>query len=131
MAMYKPVFCTPYMKAGNLNEITEGNPFVLSCKVNSSNTPVVGYSVRLYDENLNQIFPVDREDKITLLSENVKNGEYVEVPFVKYESGAGSPVFKGKEIENIIVKKKGDAQSQTYDYWYCTGIKNNTWEPII
>lgn len=130
MAMYKPVFCTPYMKAGNLNEITENNPFVLSCKVNSSNTPVVGYSVRLYDENLNQIFPVDREDKITLLSENVKNGEYVEVPFVKYESGAGSPVFKGKEIENIIVKKKGDAQSRTYDYWYCTGIKNNItmWE---
>lgn len=135
MAMYKPVFCTPYMKAGNLNEITKNNPFVLSCKVNSSNTPVVGYSVRLYDENLNQIFPVDREDKITLLSESerVKNGEYIEVPFIKYESGAGAPVFKDKEIENIIVKKKGDAQSQSYDYWYCTGIKDNitTWERLV
>lgn len=133
MAMYKPVFCTPYMKAGNLNEITENNPFVLSCKVNSSNTPVVGYSVRLYDENLNQIFPVDREDKITLLSKEVKNGEYIEVPFIKYESGAGAPVFKDKEVENIIVKKKGDAQSQSYDYWYCTGIKDNitTWERLV
>lgn len=133
MAMYKPVFCTPYMKAGNLNEITENNPFVLSCKVNSSNTPVVGYSVRLYDENLNQIFPVDREDKITLLSKEVKNGEYIKVPFIKYESGAGAPVFKDKEVENIIVKKKGDAQSQSYDYWYCTGIKDNitTWERLV
>ena len=133
MAMYKPVFCTPYMKAGNLNEITEGNPFVLSCKVNSSNTPVVGYSVRLYDENLNQIFPVDREDKITLLSKEAKNGEYIEVPCIKYESGAGAPVFKDKEVENIIVKKKGDAQSQSYDYWYCTGIKDNitTWERLV
>lgn len=128
MAMYKPVFCTPYMKAGNLNEITENNPFVLSCKVNSSNTPVVGYSVRLYDENLNQIFPVDREDKITLLSKEVKNGEYVEVPFIKCEETTGT-VEETDAINNVLVKKK---QGSLWYYYYDSSVTStNKWKPFF
>lgn len=135
MAMYKPVFCTPYMKAGNLNEITENNPFVLSCKVNSSNTPVVGYSVRLYDENLNQIFPVDREDKITLLSEilsdDVKNGEYIEVPFIKCEETIGN--INETNVQNTIVKKKQQGGSSYIYYYYHYNFYNpsqNGWKPF-
>ena len=133
MAMYKPVFCTPYMKAGNLDEITENNPFTLSCKVNSSNTPVVGYSVRLYDENLNQIFPVDREDKITLLSESkyVKNGEYIEVPFIKCEETTG--IINETNIKNTIVKKKQVGSSYIYYYYHYNFYNPNQsgWKPFF
>ncbi len=129
MAMYKPVFCTPYMKAGNLDEITKDNPFMLSCKVNSSNTLVVGYSVRLYDENLNQIFPVDREDKITLLSKEVKNGEYVEVPFIKCEETTGT-VEETDAINNVLVKKK--QESLWYYYYYDSSVvSTNKWKPFF
>lgn len=74
MAVYKSTNCYPFMNnidvrttlVKGINEVTCKE---LSCKVDTSNTNVTGYSIRILDENNNVVFPVSSSLRISPISE--------------------------------------------------------------
>lgn len=74
MAVYKSTHCYPFMN--NINPKTcyqDGNTEkefqLLTCKVETSNKKVTGYSIRVLDENNNVVFPKRDELKISPIQE--------------------------------------------------------------
>ena len=65
MAVYKATYCYPYLNTLDIR-VSATDPAAvpaeyLGCKIDTSNSPITGYSVRLLDDNNNQIFPVQAE----------------------------------------------------------------------
>ena len=56
MAVYKPTNCSPYLATF---DITTDLPHYFECRVDTSNTKITAYSIVVYDEENNQVFPVD------------------------------------------------------------------------
>ena len=74
MAVYKPTYCYPYLNAVDIRTAISLQDFhptkTLTCKIDTSNTEITGYSIRLLDEANNQIFPVDNgQPRISPISE--------------------------------------------------------------
>lgn len=73
MAVYKPTYCYPHLSAvdarvvdnpyrGLIARSVSGAPAkFIGCRVDTSNTPISGYSVRLLDEAGNKLFPLGNE----------------------------------------------------------------------
>ena len=57
MAIYKPTNCSPYLTTFDAR-VEAGNPQFFECRVDSSNKNADGYSIILYDEDNEQVFPV-------------------------------------------------------------------------
>ena len=77
MAVYKATYCYPFLtsydvRLANLNLLTgqsEKSVKWLSCKIDSSNKNITGYSIRILNEYNEVIFPVTKEKKISPISE--------------------------------------------------------------
>ena len=72
MAVYKATYCYPYLNTLDIR-VSATDPAAvpaeyLGCKIDTSNSPITGYSVRLLDDNNNQIFPV-QAGRISPISE--------------------------------------------------------------
>lgn len=57
MAIYKPTNCSPYLTTFD-SRVEAGSPQFFECRVDSSNKNADGYSIILYDEDNEQVFPV-------------------------------------------------------------------------
>lgn len=126
MAVYKSIYCYPFSENADLASVfpaytsngmlVDGEPFYFSCRVESSNKDVIGYSIRIYDDAGKVVFPVDGGDsKVSPISELPKfpddptinsgvNGTYLKIPFFQ---------------EYSKVPDTGDAGS--YNALYCMG----------
>lgn len=54
MAIYKPTDCSPF---NGTFDLSADLPIVFECKVDTSNSPVTGYSIEIYNNNNEIIFP--------------------------------------------------------------------------
>lgn len=96
MAVFKPTNCSPYLTAFDMLNIDNGI-YYFSCKIDTSNTNIGGYSITIYDNDNNQVFPYNSDStldqKISLLNELKKdiilddyyinsglNGTYLKLP---------------------------------------------------
>lgn len=79
MAIYKPTDCSPF---NGTFDLSSDLPIIFECKIDTSNSPVTGYSIEIYNSNNEIIFPgVNRttgpiKSNVTYLSdlkEYVKN----------------------------------------------------------
>lgn len=116
MAVYKSIYCYPFSENANLacvfpyyntSGVKEtGEPFYFSCRVDTSNKNVIGYSIRIYDDSGETVFPPNGvEPRISPVAELPRflddpsinsgvNGTYLKIPFFQdyndYRS-SGSP----------------------------------------
>lgn len=103
MAVYKSTHCYPFINNIDVrNTLIKGTNEVthkeLTCKVNTSNKNVTGYSIRILDEDNNVIFPVSSSIKISPISElqdweyepgktnSGVNGTFLKLPFFQNDS---------------------------------------------
>lgn len=158
MAIYKPTDCSPFNGTFDISKNSADLPIIFECKVDTSNTIVMGYSIEIYDSNNNLIFPpTSREqgpvkNNVTYLSDlrpyvatnfqsplpNLKNinsglnGSYLEIPFYveAIDTTENSTVSRNQMSANSI---PGLVEGQTYT-WKITlyqGIKNdNDFPPV-
>ena len=54
MAIYKPTDCSPF---NGTFDLSADLPIVFECKIDTSNSPVMGYSIEIYNSNNEIIFP--------------------------------------------------------------------------
>lgn len=54
MAIYKPTDCSPF---NGTFDLSSDLPIIFECKVDTSNSPVTGYSIEIYNSNNEVIFP--------------------------------------------------------------------------
>ena len=54
MAIYKPTDCSPF---NGTFDLSSDLPIIFGCKVDTSNSPVTGYSIEIYNSNNEVIFP--------------------------------------------------------------------------
>lgn len=59
MAIYKPTNCTPFLTTFDCRIGPDDEPIFFECRIDSSNRNAAGYSVTVYDENNDQVFPPD------------------------------------------------------------------------
>ena len=52
MAVFKPTNCSPYLTAFDMLNIDNGI-YYFSCKIDTSNTNIGGYSITIYDKDNN------------------------------------------------------------------------------
>lgn len=110
MAVYKPTDCMP---SGNSFDAINNRPIFIECKVDTNNSVVNGYSLEVFDEENNRIFPTSDEDHITAIQDLKKffdehfsdygkgyinlntgiNGSYLKIPFIFSESYANTGTF--------------------------------------
>lgn len=138
MAIYKPTDCSPF---NGTFDLSSDLPIVFECKIDTSNSPVTGYSIEIYNSNNEIIFPgVNRttgpiKSNVTYLTDlkeyvainfssllpNLKNinsglnGSYLEIPFYVKEIDAkvGSTVSRNQISENSIPNL---VEGQTYTW---------------
>lgn len=125
MAIYKPTDCSPF---NGTFDLSSDLPIIFECKIDTSNSPVTGYSIEIYNSNNEIIFPdVNRtigpiESNITYLTDlkkyvetnfssllpNLKNinsglnGSYLEIPFYvkEIDNTVGSTVSRNQMSGN-------------------------------
>lgn len=72
MAIYKPTDCSPF---NGTFDLSADLPIIFECKIDTSNSPVTGYSIEIYNSNNEIIFPgVNRttgpiENNVTYLTD--------------------------------------------------------------
>ncbi len=138
MAIYKPTDCSPF---NGTFDLSSDLPIVFECKIDTSNSPVTGYSIEIYNSNNEIIFPgVNRttgpiKSNVTYLTDlkeyvatnfssllpNLKNinsglnGSYLEIPFYvkKIDAKIGSTVSRNQISENSIPNL---VEGQTYTW---------------
>ena len=121
MAIYKPTDCSPF---NGTFDLSADLPIIFECKIDTSNSPVTGYSIEIYNSNNEIIFPdVNRtigpiKSNITYLTDlkkyvttnfssllpNLKNinsglnGSYLEIPFYvkEIDNTVGSTVSRNQ-----------------------------------
>lgn len=102
MAVYKATYCYPFLNTFDARvtattKISTPAQY-LKCKIESSNKLITGYSIEIFDENNNRVFPYnDSSAKISPIAElpqtlgaNINtgyNGTYLNIPFFQ-NSGA-------------------------------------------
>lgn len=118
MAVFKPTNCSPYLTAFDITYLDDG-PIYFQCKIDTSNTKIDGYSITIYNEENEQVFPSGNESGVNnisyikdLLAETKKpngliknddlpdlntglNGSYLKIPFV---------VKAGTVVDSSIIK---------------------------
>lgn len=138
MAIYKPTDCSPF---NGTFDLSSDLPIVFECKIDTSNSPVTGYSIEIYNSNNEIIFPgVNRttgpiKSNVTYLTDlkkyvetnfssllpNLKNinsglnGSYLEIPFYvkEIDTKVGSTVYRNQMSENSTPNL---VEGQTYTW---------------
>lgn len=138
MAIYKPTDCSPF---NGTFDLSSDLPIVFECKIDTSNSPVTGYSIEIYNSSNEIIFPgVNRmtgpiKSNVTYLKDlkeyvaanflsllpNLKNinsglnGSYLEIPFYvkEIDTKVGSTVYRNQMSENSTPNL---VEGQTYTW---------------
>lgn len=138
MAIYKPTDCSPF---NGTFDLSSDLPIIFECKIDTSNSPVAGYSIEIYNSNNEIIFPgVNRttgpiKSNVTYLTDlkkyvatnfssllpNLKNinsglnGSYLEIPFYvkEIDTKVGSTVYRNQMSENSTPNL---VEGQTYTW---------------
>lgn len=138
MAIYKPTDCSPF---NGTFDLSADLPIIFECKIDTSNSPVTGYSIEIYNSNNEIIFPgVNRttgpiksnvtyltdlkeyvKNKFPSLLPNLKNinsglnGSYLEIPFYvkEIDSTVGSTVSRNQMSEKSTPNL---VEGQTYTW---------------
>lgn len=138
MAIYKPTDCSPF---NGTFDLSSDLPIIFECKIDTSNSPVTGYSIEIYNSNNEIIFPgVNRttgpiKSNVTYLTDlkkyvatnfssllpNLKNinsglnGSYLEIPFYvkEIDTKVGSTVYRNQMSENSTPNL---VEGQTYTW---------------
>lgn len=125
MAIYKPTDCSPF---NGTFDLSADLPIIFECKIDTSNSPVTGYSIEIYNSNNEIIFPGSNrtigpiKDNVTYLADlkkyvetnfssllpNLKNinsglnGSYLEIPFYvkEIDNTVGSTVSRNQMSGN-------------------------------
>ena len=141
MAIYKPTDCSPFNGTFDISKNSADLPIIFECKIDTSNSPVTGYSIEIYDSNNSLIFPpTSREqgpvkNNVTYLSDlrpyvttnfssflpNLKNinsglnGSYLEIPFYveAIDTTENSTVSRNQMSANSTPKL---VEGQTYTW---------------
>ena len=138
MAIYKPTDCSPF---NGTFDLSADLPIVFECKIDTSNSPVTGYSIEIYNSNNEIIFPGSNRttgpiksnvtyltdlkkyvtDNFSSLLPNLKNinsglnGSYLEIPFYvkEIDTKVGSTVSRNQMSENSTPNL---VEGQTYTW---------------
>lgn len=125
MAIYKPTDCSPF---NGTFDLSSDLPIIFECKIDTSNSPVAGYSIEIYDSNNEIIFPgVNRttgpiKSNVTYLSDlkeyvknkfpslvsNIRNvnsglnGTVLEIPAIVNSSDVDNDTTVGRNQTGIV-----------------------------
>ena len=140
MAIYKPTDCSPF---NGTFDLSSDLPIIFECKIDTSNSPVTGYSIEIYNSNNEIIFPgVNRttgpiksnvtyltdlkkyvQNKFPSLVSNIRNvnsglnGTVLEIPAIVNSSDVDDTATVGRNQIGIV----GDGanilvEGQTYTW---------------
>lgn len=117
MAVYKSTYCYPYLNSLDVRvtpKVGEGDSPAefLGCKVDTSNTQITGYSIRLYDEENNLVFPAVQET-ISPLSE-LKDLPFSDVAGNGTNSGWNGTRLQIPFFQNLDMRMVGDSSNALY-----------------
>ena len=113
MAVYKATYCYPYLNTLDIRVAATDPAAVpaefLGCKIDTSNSPITGYSIRLLDDNGKQIFPVQAEH-ISPISElqSLSN----------YEEGGTNSGLNGTQLKIPFFQNKDTKMLESYNAIY-------------
>ena len=142
MAIYKPTDCSPF---NGTFDLSSDLPIVFECKVDTSNSPVTGYSIEIYNSNNEIIFPgINRttgpiksnityltdlkeyvKNKFPSLASNIRNvnsglnGTVLEIPVIVNNSDVGSTVGNTVGRNQVGIIRDGTnilTDGQTYTW---------------
>lgn len=125
MAIYKPTDCSPF---NGTFDLSSDLPIVFECKIDTSNSPVTGYSIEIYNSNNEIIFPgVNRttgpiksnvtyltdlkkyvQNKFPSLVSNIRNvnsglnGTVLEIPAIVNRSDVDNDTTVGRNQIGIV-----------------------------
>lgn len=147
MAIYKPTDCSPF---NGTFDLSSDLPIIFECKIDTSNSPVAGYSIEIYNSNNEIIFPdVNRttgpiKSNITYLTDlkkyvetnfssllpNLKNinsglnGSYLEIPFYvkEIDKTVGSTVSRNQMSGNSTPNLV-EGQTYTWKITLCQAVQ--------
>ena len=156
MAIYKPTDCSPF---NGTFDLSADLPIVFECKVDTSNSPVTGYSIEIYNSNNEIIFPgVNRatgpiESNVTYLTDlkkyvknrfpslvsNIRNvnsglnGTVLEIPAIVNSSDVDNDTTVGRNQIGIVSGETNilvDGQTYTWKITLYQEVENGTQKPF-
>ena len=156
MAIYKPTDCSPF---NGTFDLSADLPIVFECKVDTSNSPVTGYSIEIYNSNNEIIFPgVNRatgpiESNVTYLTDlkkyvknrfpslvsNIRNvnsglnGTVLEIPAIVNSSDVDNDTTVGRNQIGIASGETNilvDGQTYTWKITLYQEVENGTQKPF-
>lgn len=139
MAIYKPTDCSPF---NGTFDLSADLPIVFECKIDTSNSPVTGYSIEIYNSNNEIIFPgINRtigpiksnvtyltdlkkyvQNKFPSLVSNIRNvnsglnGTVLEIPAIVNNSDVGDTTVGRNQIGIIGGETNILVDGQTYTW---------------
>ena len=119
MAVYKSTRCYPFMNNIDIRiaQTNASNAYpaqFLTCKVDTSNKNVTGYSIRVLDEDNNQIFPYSTDKmRISPISE-LQTGEMAEY----YEENGTNSGINGTYLKIPFFQCKNKKKTRSYNVIY-------------
>lgn len=152
MAIYKPTDCSPF---NGTFDLSSDLPIIFECKIDTSNSPVTGYSIEIYNSNNEIIFPDSNrttgpiesnvtyltdlkeyvKNKFPLLVSNIRNvnsglnGTVLEIPAIVNSSDVGDTTTVGRNQIGIISGETNilvDGQTYTWKITLYQEVKNGT-----
>lgn len=113
MAVYKATYCYPYLNTLDIRVAATDPAAVpaeyLGCKIDTSNSPITGYSIRLLDDDNNQIFPVQAEH-ISPISELQS--------LIDYEENGINSGLNGTQLKIPFFQNNGKKMLESYNAIY-------------
>lgn len=156
MAIYKPTDCSPF---NGTFDLSADLPIVFECKVDTSNSPVTGYSIEIYNSNNEIIFPGANgatgpiESNVTYLTDlkkyvknrfpslvsNIRNvnsglnGTVLEIPAIVNSSDVDNDTTVGRNQIGIVSGETNilvDGQTYTWKITLYQEVENGTQKPF-
>ncbi len=156
MAIYKPTDCSPF---NGTFDLSSDLPIIFECKIDTSNSPVTGYSIEIYNSNNEIIFPgVNRatgpiESNVTYLTDlkkyvknkfpslvsNIRNvnsglnGTALEIPAIVNSSDVDNDTTVGRNQIGIVSGETNilvDGQTYTWKITLYQEVENGTQKPF-
>lgn len=156
MAIYKPTDCSPF---NGTFDLSSDLPIIFECKIDTSNSPVTGYSIEIYNSNNEIIFPgVNRatgpiESNVTYLTDlkkyvknkfpslvsNIRNvnsglnGTVLEIPAIVNSSDVDNDTTVGRNQIGIVSGETNilvDGQTYTWKITLYQEVENGTQKPF-
>ena len=156
MAIYKPTDCSPF---NGTFDLSSDLPIIFECKIDTSNSPVTGYSIEIYNSNNEIIFPgVNRttgpiksnvtyltdlkkyvQNKFPSLVSNIRNvnsglnGTVLEIPAIVNSSDVDNDTTVGRNQVGIASGETNilvDGQTYTWKITLYQEVENGTQKPF-